>query len=79
MSINNIQTFIVNLKKDTQKKEHMLTLCKQYDLQIELIEAVYGKELSKNNVAQLYFKQSSLNNIGRSLARGEIGCRAIIN
>ena len=74
MPINNIKTFVVNLKKDTQKKEHMLELCRQYDLQIEFIEAVYGKELSENEVVKLYCEQSSVSNIGRGLARGEIGC-----
>lgn len=69
----NIPVFIINLKKDTQKKDHMQKLCLKYGLQPEFIEAVYGKNLDKNTILRAYSKDSTLRHIGRELTKGEIG------
>jgi len=65
--------FIINLRKDTQKKEHMQKLCLKYDFQPEFIEAVYGKNLDKNTISQAYSKELTVRYIGRELTKGEIG------
>ncbi len=72
--MNNIPIFIVNLKKDTEKKEHMQQLCKRYELDCQFTDAVYGKEVDKNELAKVYDKKRTLSKMGRELASGEIGC-----
>ena len=41
--MHNILIFIVNLEKDTGKKEHMKKLCMQFSLDCQFINAIYGK------------------------------------
>ncbi len=67
----NIPIFIINLKKDIDKKKHMEVLCKQYNLQCHFTEAVLGKELSEEALSKIYNKGKRL---GRELIKGEIGC-----
>ena len=74
MQKNKIPTFIINLKKDTDKKEHMKELCKEFNLKVEFIEAVNGKELSQEKVDSVYSKDEAIKEIGRELSLGEIGC-----
>ncbi len=71
--MSKIDVFIINLKKDTQKKEHMQKLCLKYDLQPEFIDAVYGRNLDKNIILNVYSKDLALKYFGRELTRGEIG------
>jgi len=68
-----IPIFIVNLKKDTEKKQHMQRLCKKYNLDVEFVEAVYGKELSQEEIDEVYSEKGAIERIGRGLTRGEIG------
>ena len=69
-----LKVFIVNLKKDTQKKEHMQRLCNKYKLKVEFVEAVYGKELLKEEVDKVYNRELSIKYFKRDLALPEIGC-----
>lgn len=66
--------FIINLKKDTEKKEHMQKLCKKYSLECQFIDAVYGKDLSEKEKDEVYDKNRALKERGRELTPGEIGC-----
>ncbi len=72
--MKSIPIFIINLKKDKLKKEHMQELCQKYDLQVNFIEAVYGKELSREENNASYSKEKSIREIGREMSEGEIGC-----
>ena len=72
--MNNIPIFIVNLKKDTEKKAHMQQLCKQHGLDCQFIDAVYGKEVDENELAKVYDRKRALEERGRELIAGEIGC-----
>ena len=69
-----IPIFVVNLKKDTEKREHMQVLCKKYSLKCQFIDAVYGKDLSEKEISEVYDKERALKKLGRELALGEIGC-----
>ena len=64
---SNIPIFIINLKKDTEKKQHMERLCKQHGLSYKFTEAIYGKELSKETLAKIYNKEEAVNKFGREL------------
>jgi glycosyl transferase family 25 len=72
--MNNIPIFIVNLKKDTEKKAHMQQLCKQHGLDCQFIDAVYGKEVVEKKLAKVYNRKRTLEEMGRELTAGEIGC-----
>ena len=74
MQNKNTPIFIINLKKDIEKKQHMQKLCQKYNLEVEFIEAVYGKELSQEAIDAIYSEQNSIKEIGRSLSSGELGC-----
>lgn len=71
-TINKI--YIVNLKKDKEKKQHMQELCQKFNLEIEFIEAIYGKELSTHELELLYSDFKANKKLGRSLSQAEIGC-----
>lgn len=70
-----MKIFIVNLKKDIEKKEHMQKLCGKYDFHPEFIDAVDGRLLSEEDIAKVYSHEKAINNnFRRELGRGEIGC-----
>lgn len=64
-----MKIFIVNLKKDTLKKENILKQVENLNLKAEIIPAVYGKELSEEDLKNLIYDYPNC-----SLALGEIGC-----
>ncbi len=72
--IINIPIFVVNLKKDIKKQQHMQKLCQKFDLDVEFIEAVYGKDLTQKEVDEVYSEKRAREEIGRELSQGEIGC-----
>ncbi len=69
-----IPIYIINLKKDIEKKMHIQKLCKKYNLYPELIDAVDGRLLSEEEINEVYSSTKAINNIQRELSRGEIGC-----
>lgn len=73
MDYKEIPIFIINLKKDRQKKEHMQNLCIKNDLHPDFIEAVYGNDLHEDRISQVYSKDLALKHLGRELTKGEIG------
>ncbi len=69
-----IPIFIINLKKDTEKKQHMLELCKKHSLKCQFVEAVYGRDLDKEHIENITDKEKSKQVLKRELALGELGC-----
>lgn len=67
--------FVINLKKDAYKKEYIK---KHFDSSgvedYEFIEAIYGIELSKNDVDKVYNKDKTIQRYNRELLKTEIGC-----
>lgn len=74
INIKPIRIFVINLKKDTEKKEYMKELCQRYNLHVEFIEAICGSALSKHEIDEIYSSDKSIGTLGRELSRGEIGC-----
>ncbi len=72
--MDSIPIFIVNLKQDTEKKEHMQELCKHYALDCQFTNAVYGKNLDQNELTKIYNAKRATKEYGRELSAGEIGC-----
>ena len=52
----------------------MQTLCEQHSLTYQFVDAVYGKDLTENEIVQVYSKEKALHEFGRELTKGEIGC-----
>lgn len=70
-----MKTYIVNLAKDTSRKEYMTELLRPYSfLDVEFVEAVYGKALSPEEVNALFDRETARKRYGREINPGEIGC-----
>lgn len=67
--------FIINLEQDIKKREKITAFCESFGLDYEIIPAVYGKALSKDEIKQnTYPKNEQLKLFKRELGLGEIGC-----
>lgn len=74
MSSLKIKTYIINLPKDKARKESILEETAAIEcLDCEVIEAVYGKELSSDEVLQLFNEKKFVFYYSRTLLPGEVG------
>lgn len=71
--MTDIKCFIINLEKDIDKKEQMLSVCKKNGIEPTFIKAVYGKELEKSYVDKVADQARAEVFLGRNLTEGEIG------
>ena len=71
---SNIPFFVVNLERDDKKRAHMIELSNSLGLEFHFINAIYGKDLSQDQVDNVYDEALSKKEFGRSLSRGELGC-----
>lgn len=70
-----MKTFIVNLQKDTKRKEYIINHLKPYSfLDKKIIKAVYGKSLSNQELEKHFDTATAFKRYGRNLNPGEIGC-----
>lgn len=70
-----MKTYIVNLPKDKDRKEYVAGVLAKYSwMDKTFIEAVYGKELSKEKTDSLFELDLAYKRYGRNLNPGEIGC-----
>lgn len=75
MSQIKIKTYIINLPKDRDRRESILAETGKLPcLDIEMIKAVYGKELTDEERNRLFDSVNYIRHYGRSLLPGEIGC-----
>ena len=72
-ALGRLHTFVINLAHDTGKKGAMQQKCADANIAVTFIEAIDGKELPDEMIAEVYAKQNALNYFGRELTRGEIG------
>lgn len=64
-----MRVFVINLPKDTQKRQNFISNFKDIDIKYEFIEGIYGKDLSQSELEKLvYDYKNSL------MMPGEIGC-----
>lgn len=66
--------YVINLEASQARREHITGQLKNLGLQYSLFNAVYGKALSKEQLAQNYDSSASLLENKRELSLGEIGC-----
>ncbi|OZN25229.1 hypothetical protein CFY87_03490 [Actinobacillus seminis] len=72
--MENLTVFIINLKTSVDRRNYMIMLCQENQIDPIFIDAVYGKDLSEEYVASVYADTAAQQKIQRSLKRGEIGC-----
>lgn len=71
-----MKTYIINLKKSLERKSYMEELLKPYQdfLEICFIEAVDGREMSKEQLINVWDQKATYKIYGRYMKSGEIGC-----
>ncbi len=72
--MQNIPVFIINLKKDHIKRDHMVRLCREYAIEPQFMDAIDGISLEPNELESIYRKDDSSRQIGKELSLAEIGC-----
>ena len=70
-----MKTYIINLERSPERKQHMQTLLSQYDcLDIEFVRAVDGSILKEKEKKLLFDNDEAYKRYGKYLTAGEIGC-----
>lgn len=70
-----IITYVVNLKRDVERHVYMEKLLAPYNfLSVEFVDAIYGNDLTKEELLEVFDVDLSYKRYGRALNRGEIGC-----
>lgn len=73
--MNQIKTYVINLPKDQDRRESILRETSLFStLDVEIVEAVYGKELTNQERENLFDSKKYSQYYGRSVLPGEIGC-----
>lgn len=72
--MNRIKTYVINLPKDQDRRESILRETSQFSiLDIEMVKAVYGKELTDQEREDLFDSKKYSQYYGRNVLPGEIG------
>jgi len=66
--------FVINLKRDTQRREYIENHLDNRKLKYEIIDGVYGKDLSKSEINEIADLKLSYKKMGKTISVNEIGC-----
>ena len=70
-----METYIINLEKDTDRKEYISTLLSNYPcFHLNFINAVNGKEKPSNELQHKFNNIKAFKRYGRECSPAEIGC-----
>lgn len=70
-----IKTYVINLERASERRNYILELLKLYSfLSVEVINAVEGNRLTKDEISYYFDEPLSYKRYGRNLNKGEIGC-----
>lgn len=71
-----INTYIINLEKDIERKSYILKVLSNYSDIIEptIITGINGYQLSDNELNQVFDRDLAYKRYGRPLNKGEVGC-----
>jgi glycosyl transferase, family 25 len=64
---------VINLKKDIDRKNNITQQLNKLNLKFDFFEAIYGSELSSEELDLVYNPKLSIDNGTRALTRGEVG------
>lgn len=74
MSSQHYKVFVINLKKDKDRRDYITKELVDRNIDFEIVEAVYGKELTQEQLHELVDVEQAKKNIGREMSLNEIGC-----
>ncbi len=66
--------WVVNLRRSTERREHIARQLDGLSVDYEIIDAVDGSELGPDDLAACYCPSGAISLLGRELTSGEIGC-----
>lgn len=69
-----MKVFVINLKRSPERRAFMKKQLDALGMDYEFIEATDGKELSDEEIKNIYDEEASLKFLRVPLTRGEIGC-----
>ncbi len=69
-----IPIIVINLKKDTDKKSKIIQRLNDLNLEFSFFNAIYGVELSPEELSAAYNPQHSIEKGLRAIKKNEIGC-----
>lgn len=70
-----MKCFVINLEKDIVRRNNMQQLLSKHNINFEFIDAVYGKNIPKDELYKYYDENKAKREaIGRGLTISEIGC-----
>ena len=69
-----VPVFVINLETSPERYQHAEQQLIALDIHPKRINAVYGKNLSADEIAACYDKTENLRQFRRSLSLGELGC-----
>lgn len=72
--MNNFKIYLINLEKDKERLAFMEKQFLDLGLDFERVPAIYGKDLSQNEIEKYYDKEKSIKLNGKELTLGELGC-----
>ena len=74
-NMDRIKTYIINLSKDHERRESVLKETGKYScLEVEMVKAVYGKELTDEEKGRLFDTNNYTRRYRRLVLPGEVGC-----
>lgn len=69
-----MKTYVINLKKDEDRRNHIAGQCRGVNLDFEFIEGVYGRALTSEELRRVYSPKKAQRTQCRELVLSEIGC-----
>lgn len=72
MNIYDIPILVISLKKDIARKTEITAALNKLGLKFDFIDAVYGKDLTHDEINSVYYHDKSL--LKRKINNNEIGC-----
>ena len=72
--MSTLPIYVINMQHDIEKREHMETICRKFQLNCQFIAAVDGKQLTEKEKKVVYDSQEAIDLTGQELLDGEIGC-----
>jgi glycosyl transferase family 25 len=70
----NIQTFIISLPKDRNRREYLGNQLQKLGVPFSIVNAVHGNSLSAEELNASYDRRKAVRLFNRELSKGEIGC-----
>lgn len=68
------RVFVINLKKDKNRRDTIVKQLDDKNIDFEIVDGVYGKDLSESDIEDLSAIKESKKKMGKEISLNEIGC-----